>query len=179
MKEYDKQAMDFLKDTKTEFKAVFLKNDFHFLDDKDKRDIYEITLSRRGREFKFNFGQSIAESGFMLINSNTGKEAIYTWFKEITYNKDRNRKKLLKDILKIIGSLGCYRLEIGKEPEAYDVLSGLTCSDVGSFEDFCGDYGYDTDSRKAEQIYNAVLNEWNNLKMLYTEDELNKLQEIQ
>ena len=46
------------------FKAEFLRNDFHFVGDKDKRDIYKITLSRGNRKYSFEFGQSIAKSGF-------------------------------------------------------------------------------------------------------------------
>lgn len=42
----------------------------------------------------------------------------------------------------------------------YDVLACLTKGDVGSFEDFCADYGYDEDSRTAERTYEAVCKEW-------------------
>ena len=34
--------------------------------------------------------------------------------------------------------------------------------DYGSFNDFCSEYGYDTDSRKAEKIYKQLLTSWNN-----------------
>lgn len=38
------------------------------------------------------------------------------------------------------------------------LLSDANCVRLGqSFEDFCGDLGYDTDSRKAEQTYKALL----------------------
>lgn len=178
MNEYEAQAEKFLKETNTEFKAEFLKHDKHFIDDKETRDIYEITLKRRGRSFKFNFGQCTAESSFKIINTNTNKEVRYTWFNEMTFNKDRDRIKLNRDILKIFGGWGCFKLVVGKSPNAYDVLACLTTSEVGTFKDFCDEYGYNEDSRKAEQIYNDVLNEWNNLKMLYTEEELLKLSEI-
>jgi hypothetical protein len=45
-----------------------------------------------------------------------------------------------------------------REPTAADVLACL-CSDVSmgeqSFEDFCSELGYDTDSRKAERTWKA------------------------
>jgi len=128
MSEYDIKAEKFLKDTNTEFKAEFKKHDFHFEDDKEKRDIYTITLKRGDRVFIFDFGQSIAKLGVM--------------------------------------------------PSVYDVLACLTSNEVGSFEEFCSSYGYEEDSRKAEKTYNAVLNEWNNVKMLYTDKEIEKLQDI-
>ena len=129
--EYDQQAENFLSKTKTEFKAKFIKNGLHFIDDKQPRDIYKITLKRGDREFKFNFGQSISDS------------------------------------------------EKGIKPRAYEVLACLQKYEVGSFADFCGEFGYNEDSRKAEKIYKAVLNEFMNLQRLYSDEEINLLREIQ
>lgn len=47
---------------------------------------------------------------------------------------------------------------ITHEPEIEDVLNSLALDSSGienarSFEDWCGEYGYDTDSRKAEKIF--------------------------
>jgi len=69
----------------------------------------------------------------------------------------------------------------GKEikPTSYDVLSSLTKNEVGTFGDFCGDFGYDEDSRKAEKTFNAVQEEYKNVKMLWTDEEIEKLQEIE
>lgn len=49
----------------------------------------------------------------------------------------------------------------GAEPTAGDVLGCLILDATGyenarDFEDWCSEYGYDTDSRKAERIYKAV-----------------------
>ena len=77
--EYNKQTEKFLKETNTEFKAEFIKNGLYFDGDKEPRDIYEITLKRGEREFKFKFGQSLNDSGFKLVNKNTNKEMKYTW----------------------------------------------------------------------------------------------------
>ena len=47
---------------------------------------------------------------------------------------------------------------ISGEPTIEDVLDclALDASGADSFEDWCAEYGYDTDSRKAEHIYNTV-----------------------
>lgn len=66
----------------------------------------------------------------------------------------------------------------GKEPRAYDVLASITKNDPGSFENFCSEFGYDTDSRKAEKTYKAVVKEWKKVEAFFTEKEIEQLQEI-
>ena len=63
------------------------------------------------------------------------------------------------------------------EPNLYDVLTCLTKYDPYSFETFCGDFGYNSDSRKAEKIYKAVCKEWQAVERLFG-DCLDELQEI-
>lgn len=126
--DYQKQAIDFLNATSTSFDVAFKKHDFYFPDDKEQRDIFRITLKNKLHTYRFNFGQSV---------SNTG----------IT-------------------------------PKPYDVLACLTNYDPGTFENFCGDYGYDIDSRKAYKTYKAVLKEWKNVERLFTPEQIKLLQEI-
>jgi len=156
MSEYDKQAEQFLKETNTEFKAEFLKNDFYFEDDKEKRDIYKITLKKYDKEYKFNFGQSINKSGKTKKVNSDGKD-----FKgnpiRIYNRKNENYSK----------------------PTPYDVLSCLQKYEVGTFKDFCRDFGYDEDSRKAEKIYKAVVEEFRHIQILFNDEEIKKLREIQ
>ena len=172
MDEYEKKAKAFLKKTDTEFKAEFLRYGKHFTDDKVERDIYEITLKRGEREYKFNFGQSINVSGHYTFFGSEGRKKIHL-------------KKNIKGLLikrydgKMLNRGNSERNENFKEPNAYDVLSCLQKNEVGSFEDFCGDFGYDTDSRKAEQTYNTVVDEYKNVAMLWSEKELEELREIE
>ena len=65
-----------------------------------------------------------------------------------------------------------------KDPSAYDVLACLQKYDVGTFKNFCDDFGYDEDSKKAEKTYFAVQEEFKKVKALWG-DSLEKLQEIQ
>lgn len=66
-----------------------------------------------------------------------------------------------------------------KKPTAYDVLSCLTKSDPGTFENFCSEFGYDTDSIKANRIYRNVKAEWLDVSDFFTDYELKELREIQ
>jgi hypothetical protein len=62
--------------------------------------------------------------------------------------------------------------EKGLEPTAYDILCCLQKYDAGSFENFCGDFGYNSDSisdsRKARKTYNAVRKEYEGLAKMYS-----------
>lgn len=66
-----------------------------------------------------------------------------------------------------------------KAPTAYDVLACLTKSDPGTFDDFCGEYGYNNDSRKAFKVWESVAEEWQKVKTFFSKSELNELMEIQ
>ena len=68
--------------------------------------------------------------------------------------------------------------ERGDEPNSYDILSCLTKSDPGTFEQFCSEFGYDTDSRSALKTYKAVKKEWAGVQAVFG-DVLDSLQEIQ
>lgn len=125
--DYQKQALQFLEDTKTSFKVEYLDHARYFPDDKECRDIYLVKLRRNGKSYSFKFGQPIANTG--------------------------------------------------SEPSAYDVLACITKNDPGTFENFCGEYGYDIDSRKAEKIYKAVCKEYKSIDRLFN-DVMDQLQEI-
>lgn len=67
----------------------------------------------------------------------------------------------------------------GNPPTAYDVLSCIQKYEVGTFENFCSDFGYDTDSRRAEKTYKAVCKEWKKVSSFFTPEELKELQDVQ
>lgn len=66
-----------------------------------------------------------------------------------------------------------------KEPTLYDVLSCLQKYDIGSFEDFCNEFGYNDDnSIDSLKTYKAVVKEYTAITKLFNEDELEVLREI-
>lgn len=173
--DYQKQGKEFLEETNTEFKAEFEENALYFPEDEKPRDIYFITLKRENRAYRFRFGQSLDDSGFKIIRMDG---AVFNIGIEEEFNKTRNAKKFKTECLKHFGSLNGIEIKEPKEPMAYDVLASLTTYDPDTFEEFCSSYGYDTDSRKAEKTYKAVVEEWKNIKILFSDEEILKLQEI-
>jgi hypothetical protein len=169
---YEKQAKDFCEKYGVEFKAEFLANMPYFEDDKEKRDVYTITLKRGVKEYSFKFGQSISKS-----NIAEKKKAILAFSGCVFINPaDKSQqikaRKLFCDLREIKNAKNNL-----VPPTEYDVFVSITKYDPYDFENFCAEYGYDTDSRKAEKIYFAVQKEYREIFKLFS-DCMDELQEI-
>lgn len=49
----------------------------------------------------------------------------------------------------------------------------------GTLAEFCSEFGYDTDSKRAEKIYYACKKQWQNVQRLWTDEEIDRLADIQ
>ena len=173
---YEIQANEFLNKTGATIQIDFLKEGKYFDNDKEERDIYNITIKRGQRSFSFNFGNSINDSGFYVQIGRT-KYPI-----DRKYLSAKDKSKLTFHIKMSINNSYMPNQDILHYPVAptnYSILACLQKYEVGTFEDFCGDFGYDTDSRTAEKTYNAVCEEYKNLCTLFTDAEIEEMQEIQ
>jgi hypothetical protein len=157
-----------------EFKTEFLENGLHFQGDKETRDIYNITLKRGQRKYTFKFGQSLNKSGFYAKQGNciTQLDRKYLSLK----NTDLYFK--VRTLSKIPFNSICDTISKPITPTLYDVLTCLQKYDVGTFENFCSGFGYDTDSRTAKKTYKAVAKEYDKMCSLFSNDELEVLQLI-
>lgn len=163
--EYQEKAEKFLEKTGTKLDVEFVRFGKHFADDKQERDIYKVTLTRNKRSYTFEFGQSIKDSGNYGLKVSHGFYG--TWDKVAdklpvgvsTLNSPWERKQRVA-------------------PNAYDILACLTKYDPGLFDDFCSEYGYDTDSRKAETIYYKVRDEYLHLAKMFNDEEMEEMAEI-
>lgn len=134
LNEYQQQAQNFANKFGVKFKSEWLKFGKHFENDSQERHIFKLTLSRNGKRFSFNFGQSIANGA--------------------------------------------------NHPDLYSVLACLQKYDVGTFEDFCNDFGYEMynenytgKNKSSMKIYKDVCKEFQNIEKLFG-DCLDELQEI-
>ena len=179
--EYDKQAAAFLEETKTEFKVEFLEHGPHFDGEKERRDRYHITLKRGERGYSFDFGQSLKASGRYIAVDVDGRRIFTpkTLHEEtmLKASKERPFRYFPKGLA--VKKEGIVPNPDFTVPRPYDVLAAVTKHDPGTFEDFCADFGYDEDSRKAEGIYQAVRDEFLNIERLFNEREMEMLREIQ
>lgn len=71
----------------------------------------------------------------------------------------------------------------GNTPTAYHVLANISIdmnTNDMTFDEFCSDFGYDTDSIKASKTYAAVMRQAINLRRIWSDArEIDLLQEIQ
>lgn len=168
---YIENTVSILDKLNTTISIEYLKNDYHFVGDKDKRDIYHVTLKRGNRSYSFNFGNSLIDSQHYVDN--------YVKGRSYTMNGGNLQGGYkVGDIEKYIRE-GGVTLVKGKQPSEYDVIACLQKYDVGSFEDFCSNFGYDTDSRSAKKIYKAVVKEYEGLCTLFTDKDLELLATIE
>lgn len=115
----------------------------------------------------------------------TGTKLTWTYIKhDVYFIGDSNARDIYKFTLRrngkqYTGTFGQSLSHHGQEPTAYDLLSCLTKYDPGTFENFCAEFGYNTDSIRDEKTYKAVVKEWAGVNRLYGHLELENLQEIQ
>lgn len=155
---YVEQAETFLQNHNTIIDISYLKTDKYFPDDKEKRDIYSIKISRtkgtKTTEYAFNFGDSIHNT-----EKNQEKQTSYTTGRK---EKTGRRKQICS-------------------PSAYDILACLQKYEIGDFDDFVSDFGYtfgtEREFVKVKQIYFSVVDEYKNVYRLFS-DCMDELQEI-
>lgn len=181
MQNYEQKAIDFLTKNNITIDIIFKKNDFYFNDDDDKRDIYSITIARGNRSMNFDFGQSIKESGFKVIfkYQNTEKKIEYNFTNPEIYT----HKNFKKDIFKLCHEKFGYDTTIESitppnPPTTYDVLSCLTYNDPGTFEDFCLEFGYNSDSIKDLELYKRVVKEYQQILTIFNDQEIKEIQDF-
>jgi hypothetical protein len=183
MTDYEKQGADFLAKHGIEFSFILIGSgcprfckDAENNKDMDKINAYprkthihgkhyRITFSRKatpGKTYSLDYWNSYNDEEFNYYKANRlGLSGGWSSTRKDYWSKhDRNRTQPLQ------------------RPTPYSVLCCVTRCDPGTFEDFVGEYGYDTASRKAETTWKAVREDWNKARLFFTPLELEEMQEI-
>lgn len=168
--EYEKQALDFLEATKTELTVEYLGDKINCLwGDKEPRRCYNVTLSNERGSETFEFWGSLYDTEIMNMNfEDYSIKQYHKKFEHLTGIEQHQVQKELKKVQKE-----------AETPSYYSILASLYISEMGTFKDFCSDFGYDTDSIKAYKTYILCIEEEKKLQKLFTRKELEMLSEIQ
>ena len=171
---YDTQAQEFMERTGLKIQKSYCGHYKRFEDAKYISSQWRIRFSRKGKmEFWFNFSQSCHDSFSKTERAGHRRKPLDQKDFHFLAIKERLETGASEHSLPFI-----LHWET-TPPTDYDILSCLTKCDPGTFEDFCGDFGYDTDSRKTEKTYFAVQKEYQNLRGMFSEAELEAMGEIQ
>ena len=68
--------------------------------------------------------------------------------------------------------------QYGRKPNEYDILACLQKYDVGTYEDFLSEFGYDPEDRYSKEIYKGCVSEYEKLCRIFTEEQMEELREI-
>jgi len=127
MTDSEKLAKEFAEKYGVTFKVGKKEWRKYFPDDNFYRWVFNCTLKRGDKSYRFKFGQSVVAED--------------------------------------------------KEPTLYEVLSCMVKYDPGTFEDFCGYYGYYEFEPSSKKTYKAVVKEWEAMDDMFG-DVINEFQEI-
>lgn len=181
--EYQQQALDFLAKTTTKITCEFVENNYHFAQDTDTRDIYNVTIERGSRKFQVRFGQSIVNSTHIL-DTHTRRTYSMTGKGISNCNWKLDVEHILPKLQSGVGegyvsNADGHTLVKGTAPTEYDILTCIQKYDPSTFENFCDEFGFSTDSISATKIYEACVKEWNGVQSIWNDEEIELLQEIQ
>lgn len=70
------------------------------------------------------------------------------------------------------------KLKANAIPTEYDILACVEKYGYDSFSDFCSEFGYSTDSISAREIFLACGEEYAGLRRIFTEEQMEKIREI-
>lgn len=169
MNEYLEQTKSFLNRANAKCEIVYggISRNENWKE-KDKRNWYDITISTPRGKMMYVFWDSIYDTEISGMT-----------FEEYVTKKLHNRVEDMSYGEKVKAKNNLARLKAEAVPNEYDVLACLGKYDVGTFEDFCSEFGYDEDSRTAEKFYIAAIKEYKDLTRIFTEEQMEELREIQ
>lgn len=76
-----------------------------------------------------------------------------------------------------------YRSNENYHPSEYDVLSAVQKYDVGTIDDFVSEYGFEvkkwSDVKRIEKTYKLCKKEYEGLRRIFTEEQMEELREIE
>lgn len=160
--EYQRQALEFLKETGTTCTIAYVGCLYNEDWDKtNKHDLYYVTLKNNRGEYTYKYWDSLYNTE--LNHMSYGDYMIKYPNISSAYQANKELKKLQEKV----------------KIKEYDVLACLTAWEVGTFEDFCDDFGYNSDSINAYKTYMAVCKERDGLRKIFTYEQLEMLSEIQ
>lgn len=173
---YQEQAERFCERTNTRIMLRYVGMKPHFTDSDEPRDTWEFSIKRGAREHTGVFGDSTknTEDRIARMLRNDASYAHNVRLGRKTPPMEYSiRSKRWEALSREWGAEG-----FGDRPTAYNILACMTTNaPQDDIDDFAAEYGY-TKPSEAIKVFAAVQKEWKAMQALYTDEELEALQEI-
>ena len=189
IEDYEQKASEFLRLTKSTLQTRYLRTGLYFgeTDKKNVRDIYEFKLTRNGRTYVSEFGDSLQNTWTRFANCATLSENYGDEKRTFTafYDETAKDRPIMRRWEKENNILKATEWEYhNAKPTDYSILACLPSYEPpATFDDFIAEYGYTIDSKasceNALTTYGNVVKEYNLLCTLYNDAELQALSSIQ
>lgn len=191
MSEYEQKALDFLEKTGSTLEVEFrYTGPVDWDTDGYHHDHYRGTLRRKRhghsgveseQQFGFDYTDSRINSLFRRIANTPGHPDANT-LRELR-KMDAATWRSFTENNSAFGPRGFYKKWRNHKPTAYSVLACLDAQECGSFDDFCAEFGYNqqpiSDYPKVMGIYAEVQRQSQELRRMFSEEELDMLRDIQ
>ncbi len=180
MNEYHQQAIDFLKETNTTVVIELCKGQT-CPEWGDCKSFFYNVQGRHGVMCPHNHGMK-----YLVTITRPGHKSVsFDFWNSINDTYGATAKKIIKAKLDnnySLEDINNPKIKDMVKPREYDILaciSGDAYAMELTFEEFCSDYGYDTDSIKAKSTYDATCDLSRKINRIWNTKEIEKLQEIQ
>lgn len=186
MSEYEKQATDLLEKIGVTFAVAYVGMDCPMFCedarkgvDMNKLDVFPRHTHIHGRHYRCTLTRTATKKAIVFEFWNSYRD------EEGNYIRRNGTDTFANNQLFQYGlTVRSNRFDISKKIKqesvsAYDLLAAIEKYEPEDFEEWATSMGYDSDSRRAEQIWHAVREEWRKVNGFFTAEEIEQLQEIQ
>lgn len=133
-----------------------------FQDDDEQRQNMTVTITRKDRTFSFEYGMSLNDSDAWKTGNEQPKynSVLKNAFDSWQFGTIRSREKQKSIDSFLYSVLACVSMDFYTSP---------------IFDDFCMETGYDSDSRKAFDLWQRCLKQSQGLRRIFSEEEVHCL----
>lgn len=170
MTEYEAQAKQFLADCNATMEIKFIGREIptHWFGETKPRNKYQFTITTPKGKYTSYFWDSLHNTEMSTIS-------------EITYAQQKYKASYdcLRSHEKAKARAELAKLKAKAKPTEYDILACVEKYGYYSFNDFCAEFGYSTDSISAKEIFLACGEEYTGFRRIFTKEQMEKLRGIQ
>lgn len=170
MTEYQAQVKQFLADCNATMEIKFVGKEIpaHWKDETKPHNKYQFTITTPKGKYTSYFWDSLHNTEVSEVSERTYAQQKY----KASYDCLRSHEKA-----KARAELA--KLKANAIPTEYDILACVEKYSYDSFSDFCAEFGFSTDSISARETFLACGEEYAGLRRIFTEEQMEKLMEIQ